>query len=294
MYLSYACRHVPPEHSAFSDKWFWCSEHWLSATIIVYIAIFIYCYLVVWAKLSERISLEGSAYLSAVSRMAALRFTARQHCYVYSRELHGMDICPHPQPSPRTVVPIPSVPANHHPHPRPSPVTFMLFPRIHGAGRLLKVLSTMENWPQFRGNTVTANSIPAVLPLFLVPSPRYYRHVRPHYRGKRADTAVFPQSPLPCSPLVYSSYSIARYSVFTGVRDNAHCQALLPCQCVVTNIAGWIPVRADCLSVIDNFNHVASQPTSVGVHNSAVCIRQHIWTHIFTARQHSLLCRALY
>jgi len=37
---------------------------------------------------------------------------------------------------------------------------------------------------QFRGNTVTANSIPKVLPA--------YCHVRPHYRGKTADTAVFP------------------------------------------------------------------------------------------------------
>jgi len=58
------------------------------------------------------------------------------------------------------------------------------------------------NAPQFRGNTVTANSIPAGLPLFLVPSPRYYRHFRPNYRGKPADTAVFPQSPLPCSSLI--------------------------------------------------------------------------------------------
>jgi len=76
---------------------------------------------------------------------------------------------------------------------------------IHGAGRLLTVLSAVEKecngWPQFCGNTVTANSVPAVLPLFLVPSPQYYRHVRPHYCSKPTDTAVFRQSPLLCSPL---------------------------------------------------------------------------------------------
>jgi len=85
---------------------------------------------------------------------------------------------------------------------------------IYGAGRLLTVGPTVSNgegmhsWPQFCGNTITANSIPSVLPLFLVPSPQYYRHVRPHYRGKPADTTVFPQSPLPCSPLLPTSWMI--------------------------------------------------------------------------------------
>ena len=81
--------------------------------------------------------------------------------------------------------------------------------------------------PQFHGNTVTADSIPAVLLLFLVPSPWYYYHVRPHYHGKLADTAVFPQSPLLCSPL--SQSSLLKHCVVDVLGLSLCCKVTVQC-----------------------------------------------------------------
>jgi len=36
----------------------------------------------------------------------------------------------------------------------------------------------------------TTNPIPAVIPQWLIPSPRYYRQLCPHYRGNRGNPVI--------------------------------------------------------------------------------------------------------
>ena len=51
------------------------------------------------------------------------------------------------------------------------------------------------------GVPAVIKSIPAGIPQLSDPSPQYSRNIHTHTRGKPADSAGFPPSPSPCTPL---------------------------------------------------------------------------------------------
>jgi len=69
-------------------------------------------------------------------------------------------------------------------------------------------------------------SIPAGIPQLSDPSPRYSRNIHSHTHGKPADSAGFPPSPSPCTPLVLAWLS-AWSEVQTCIWPSwCHCRSL--------------------------------------------------------------------
>jgi len=76
----------------------------------------------------------------------------------------------------------------------------------------------------------TTDTIPAVIPQLLIPSPRYYHQLCPHYRGITTDTAVIPPSPLPCSSLpgTHPMQSYRSLEVFTSGTGRSAPESIRP------------------------------------------------------------------
>ena len=69
------------------------------------------------------------------------------------------------------------------------------------------------------GVPAVTNFIPAGIPQLSDPSPRYYRNIHTHTRRKPADSAGFPPSPSPCTPLC-SAYRLGTIQNSTLFQTN--------------------------------------------------------------------------